>query len=225
MSAVVGLGELASVLTAKLPCSLFLNPGGPGGLGSTYLSRNADLLTRLSGAQYQLIGWDPRGIGSSGPGPIACYPDAQQAALRQNRTTVEVPPVDRLTETQESSVKAQLQAKYDDGKLECSAHSTPESLRLGQYMASYYNAMDMEFMRRVVDAAMPFHYQGLSYGTVFGACTFATSMTEHDNVDRLPLAHTSLFLPCIIHSKSISPCFPSRLVGSCWTEWWMSTMH
>ncbi|TKY85299.1 hypothetical protein EX895_005461 [Sporisorium graminicola] len=36
-------------------------------------------------------------------------------------------------------------------------------------MGSYYNAMDMEFMRRVIDAVEPMHYQGLSYGTVFGA--------------------------------------------------------
>ncbi|KAI1125384.1 Alpha/Beta hydrolase protein [Nemania abortiva] len=47
---------------------LLTNPGGPGGSGAFFvLSRAASLLQVIAGSQYDIIGFDPRGVGASTP--------------------------------------------------------------------------------------------------------------------------------------------------------------
>ena len=47
--------------------SLLVNPGGPGGTGRDFASRVADGLTDGLKATYDVIGFDPRGVGGSTP--------------------------------------------------------------------------------------------------------------------------------------------------------------
>ena len=68
--------------------NLLLNPGGPGGSGTSLLhSRGAQLAT-IIGDGFHLIGFDPRGVNNSSP-QVSCYPSpaARQAhsAVRSKR--------------------------------------------------------------------------------------------------------------------------------------------
>lgn len=52
--------------------AIFLNPGGPGGSGISLALRIGSNLSKLFEGRYDLIGFDPRGIGKSEP-LTACY--------------------------------------------------------------------------------------------------------------------------------------------------------
>ncbi|KAJ5485185.1 hypothetical protein N7539_005173 [Penicillium diatomitis] len=54
--------------------TLIIEPGGPGGSGTAFLWETAEEMTeRFSDGQYDVLGWDPRGVNSSLPA-AACYP-------------------------------------------------------------------------------------------------------------------------------------------------------
>lgn len=55
--------------------SLFVNPGGPGASGYDLVHNNLDFaVSKTLQKRYDVIGWDPRGVGRSTP--VKCYDDA-----------------------------------------------------------------------------------------------------------------------------------------------------
>lgn len=77
---------------------LFVNPGGPGDSGTDFLFHNADSLINQVGPSYDIVSWDPRGVGST-LAAMSCFPDASSRAqaleaeehlwLFQNNTTLD----------------------------------------------------------------------------------------------------------------------------------------
>ena len=56
--------------------TLFVNPGGPGASGVDYIAQSIDYGVGATLQQsYDVIGWDPRGVGSSTP--VVCLDDAE----------------------------------------------------------------------------------------------------------------------------------------------------
>ncbi|KAH6990989.1 Alpha/Beta hydrolase protein [Ilyonectria sp. MPI-CAGE-AT-0026] len=54
--------------------TIVIEPGGPGGSGTSYVWRAAELITkRLSDGQFDVLGWDPRGVNASLPA-MSCFP-------------------------------------------------------------------------------------------------------------------------------------------------------
>lgn len=72
---------------------LFFNFGGPGASGTVSLYGSASQLRFVVGGAYDLVSWDPRGVGSTHP-VVACYPDlaaseraeAKAKSRNENRT-------------------------------------------------------------------------------------------------------------------------------------------
>ncbi|KAF2167863.1 hypothetical protein M409DRAFT_36532 [Zasmidium cellare ATCC 36951] len=68
--------------------TIVLNPGGPGGSGTSYLWRGAEGVTeRFSGGVFDVLGWDPRGVNASLPS-MACFPadaDRDRYSLLSNQ--------------------------------------------------------------------------------------------------------------------------------------------
>jgi len=77
-------GEGISLAVVKHPAgdparkvgTLFFNPGGPGGTATIQFAQWYDLFPADVKARFDIISWDPRGIGSSSP--VQCY-DSQDA--------------------------------------------------------------------------------------------------------------------------------------------------
>ena len=62
-----GRGRLAVVkanATGQRLGTVFFNPGGPGGSGLQALDADAPVLLNLSGGLFDIVSWDPRGVGS-----------------------------------------------------------------------------------------------------------------------------------------------------------------
>ena len=71
-------GPKFTLAVAKVPAtgtktgSLFVNPGGPGGPGAAYVGFMASVMPASVRQQFDVISWDPRGIGSTQPALQNC---------------------------------------------------------------------------------------------------------------------------------------------------------
>ena len=155
----VALKKLSSTSSSPRG-SVFLNPGGPGGSGISAIESQADLyksgdLSEVL-ANYDVIGFDPRGVGQSTP--ITCWtPEDVQAILAGQ---AEMPSY--LT----AGSAADIVAQGSREATACQEHTeVPEIL---DHADTRSVARDMDVMRALV-GDKDLNYLGYSYGTYLGA--------------------------------------------------------
>jgi pimeloyl-ACP methyl ester carboxylesterase len=134
--------------------SMLMNPGGPGGSGFEYVSQYAaSIVTPDVLANYDIIGFDPRGVGQSTP--IQCYDDAEKDQLLYGTFDADYGTqawIDELTVDEQGWIDACVENTGD---------------LLGHLDAASV-ARDMDVIRAVLgDEKMT--YLGYSYGTYLGA--------------------------------------------------------
>lgn len=52
--------------------TIFLNPGGPGGSGTALMPVRGEMISKILGPEFDLLGFDPRGVGATTP-PAQCF--------------------------------------------------------------------------------------------------------------------------------------------------------
>ena len=131
--------------------SLVINPGGPGGSGVEYAQSARDVISDDVREQYDVVGFDPRGVGKSAP--LKCLTDAQTDAL----VAADPTPDDDAEVAANVKLLQQLAARCKAGGGALLAHvSTREAAR------------DMDVLRAAL-GDKKLHYLGKSYGTYLGA--------------------------------------------------------
>jgi pimeloyl-ACP methyl ester carboxylesterase len=126
--------------------TLFINPGGPGGSGVNYT--RTFRTTGLEG--YDIVGWDPRGVGRSTP--VSC------AGVDLDRyLSMDISPDDAAEED------ALLEADRQLGQ-KCLERSGP----LLQHISTDAVARDLHLLRQLVGEDTV-NFFGASYGTQIGA--------------------------------------------------------
>lgn len=139
--------------------SIFFNPGGPGGSGIDYV-RWAGYEThhKIEGPKhFDLVGFDPRGIGYSTPQPICFDSELDRQLYWHQQSIVGLP------DKSEYALQYHYQAAKAFGQ---SCNST-----IMQYMTTLLNIQDM---LAIADALEPdvkdplINYWGMSYGTFIG---------------------------------------------------------
>ncbi|WP_353055513.1 alpha/beta hydrolase [Leucobacter sp. CX328] len=137
--------------------SLFINPGGPGASGveyARYAGTNGldDVLLK----NYDIIGWDPRGVGNSSA--IDCFTDAEldeqlfgfDDSINLKRGS------DEWLQASEESARTIAEA--------CEKNSGD----LIKYVSTDETVQDLDMMRAIVGDEQ-LNYLGYSYGTYIGA--------------------------------------------------------
>ncbi|WP_375426608.1 alpha/beta hydrolase [uncultured Friedmanniella sp.] len=136
--------------------TLFVNPGGPGGSGRGYAAGfNAKGLER-----YDVVGWDPRGVGASTP--VTCFGSAEL----DRYFSVDVSPDDAAEEQR-------LQAENYAFGTSCLARSGS----LLEHISTAATVQDLDLLRGLVGDAR-LNYLGASYGTQIGAL-YAQTYPDH----------------------------------------------
>jgi pimeloyl-ACP methyl ester carboxylesterase len=130
--------------------SLLINPGGPGGSTVTDFDFLYDQLSTKLRERFDVVGWDPRGVGRSSP--VRCVSDARLDVL-----LAESPDTTTPAGVADASAGAK---EYVRG---CESHS---SLRL-PFIGTRDTARDMDAIRAAVGDAKT-TYLGYSYGTELG---------------------------------------------------------
>jgi pimeloyl-ACP methyl ester carboxylesterase len=146
--------------------SLLVNPGGPGGSGIDY-ARSPGVVSAAVGARFDIIGFDPRGVGQSTS--VHCLSDPEMD------TFLNVPPDPNTTAEQNQVVD---QSKFFAGQ--CAAKSSSSIL---PFVGTVNAARDMDIIRAVL-GDKELYYLGKSYGTYLGA-VYAEEFPK--NVGRLVL--------------------------------------
>jgi pimeloyl-ACP methyl ester carboxylesterase len=133
--------------------SLLVDPGGPGGSG---MSLAANLKSTVAGTplgeRFDLVGFDPRGIGSSEPA-VDCVTDAEADAERQDLDVDTSPSGIAATESEEKGYAAKCATRVGTDVL---AH-----------VGTVDAAQDMDVLRSVLGDEK-LSYLGFSYGTSLG---------------------------------------------------------
>ncbi|MEU5597086.1 alpha/beta hydrolase [Streptomyces sp. NPDC020298] len=129
--------------------SLLFNFGGPGGSGVSTMPAFGPTMSALR-ERYDLVSWDPRGVGA-GDG-IRCRSDKDVQAAETVDATPDTP----------AEEKAYLQDATDFGK-GCSRAAG----KLMAHVSTTDTARDMDLIRQVLGDAKT-HYFGFSYGTELG---------------------------------------------------------
>ncbi|MFF7297404.1 alpha/beta fold hydrolase [Streptomyces sp. NPDC008265] len=129
---------------------LLVNPGGPGGSGRSLAGFVASALPKDVAAQYDVIGFDPRGVGKSEPA-LDC------GAGHFTPVRPDSLPLDRATE------RANLERVRDFAR-SCASRHADVLPHIGTVSA----ARDIEVLRGALGAER-ISYFGYSYGTYLGA--------------------------------------------------------
>ena len=166
-------GRTITIALKKLPTSdsdaehgsLFFNPGGPGASGIQTLETLATALPKELRASYDVVGFDPRGIGQSTP--ITCWTDEdihQVLTDAQNGKLSDLASIDTASSTYVSA-----QEKINLGAADaaaCTQHSeVPELL---DHVGTRNVARDLDVLR-ATNGNTKLNYLGTSYGTYIGA--------------------------------------------------------
>jgi pimeloyl-ACP methyl ester carboxylesterase len=152
-------GETIELRARKVPArdrsgkigTLFINPGGPGGSGLEYAAAASIVLGSPLLRKFDVIGWDPRGVGESTP--VRCLTTEQMdefiAADGSPDNESEIDALDRVSKTLADGCKVRT------GKL------LP-------HVGTKDAARDIDVLRGIVGDP-ELYYLGKSYGTYLGA--------------------------------------------------------
>jgi pimeloyl-ACP methyl ester carboxylesterase len=129
---------------------LLVNPGGPGGSGLRLAGFVASALPRAVAAQYDVIGFDPRGVGRSSPA-LDCKPGHFDAV--RPASVPMTPRIERANLARARSFARACGEKYAD---------------VLPYVNTLSVVRDMDRIRTALGAKQ-INYFGYSYGTYLGA--------------------------------------------------------
>ncbi|WP_309621082.1 alpha/beta hydrolase [Salinibacterium sp.] len=148
----LALARHAAKGTAK--GSLFVNPGGPGASGYDLVHDDVDFAVSSALQQdFDVIGWDPRGVGRSTP--VTCYDDAGLDQFIFGLPTAPEGSAEWLTEVTKSAV--------DFGQA-CLKNTGP----VLQFVDTQSTVHDLDMLRAIVgDTTL--NYLGYSYGSDIGS--------------------------------------------------------
>lgn len=131
--------------------SLFFNPGGPGGSGVDFVVGIARLVPAALRAQFDLVGFDPRGIARSTA--VRCFGNARQWA---GLLTPFAFPVTPAEEAQWAAADQYLVGACDQ-----------RAARIIDHMSTADVARDLDLLRQAVGDEL-LSYVGYSYGSYLG---------------------------------------------------------
>lgn len=129
---------------------LLVNPGGPGGSGLSMAGFVASSLPKTVAAQYDVIGFDPRGVGKSEPA-LDCVPNYFDPLRPES--TPDSPVVEQANRNRAASFARACGEKYPD---------------LLPHMDTVSAAKDLDVIRQATGSRQ-LNYFGYSYGTYLGA--------------------------------------------------------
>ncbi|MFJ4266286.1 alpha/beta hydrolase [Paenarthrobacter nicotinovorans] len=163
----ISLAAIKLPSTGKKKGSILVNPGGPGGSGVDFIKdAGTTHFTEKLRANYDVVGFDPRGVKDSAP--VKCMTDAERDAARAK--------VFRKDTDEGLAAAIAFNKSFAE---QCAQQTGPVLGHIDTVSA----AKDLDILRAVVNDSK-LNYLGFSYGTFLGS-TYASLFP--DNVGRLVL--------------------------------------
>ena len=139
--------------------TLFANPGGPGYSGVDMVENNETQFSPTVNQAYDIIGFDPRGVGSSTA--ITCTSDTEVKAMAG------AAPVNAAAgATTFEQRAAAISTQFKQLEASCAANTKPAGLL--DHVDTVSVARDLDVLR-ALSGDQKLNYAGFSYGTYLGA--------------------------------------------------------
>jgi pimeloyl-ACP methyl ester carboxylesterase len=145
------IGVLRVPATGDKIGTLFVNPGGPGGVATDFAPFAASLIGPGVARHFDIVGIDPRGVGMSGFS--WCRADIDESALEAKFGTF---PVTRA----ETRLRLRADRLVDEG---CAEHRAA----IVDHASTADDARDMDVIRQALGEEQ-LSYYGISYGSLLG---------------------------------------------------------
>ena len=147
----IELGLLRVPASGKRVGSMVVNPGGPGARGTAYAAAAARVFREPLLQAYDIVGFDPRGVGGSDP--VDCLSDSELDDYLSGDPTPDTP---------------QEVADYKKSVLSFGARCVAGSDSVLGHVSTIEAARDMDVLRSALGEET-LAYFGASYGTELGA--------------------------------------------------------
>ena len=181
----LALSKVAAADPSRRIGTLLINPGGPGGAGAEGVAWDADSLPAQLRDRFDLVGFDPRGVGQSVPA-VSCSRPVFDPAVTQFPTT----------QAQFDRLVAHNRAVGED----CLRKTGP----LLAHLDTISVARDLEATRQALGEAK-LNFLGLSYGSLIGA-SYAQLYPTHVRAMVLdgPVDHSVGSIPFVADENAAS---------------------
>nr|VWO96248.1 C2H2-type domain-containing protein [Ganoderma boninense] len=165
-----GKGRIAVIkanATHERRGTYFMNPGGPGASGLQALGSipTASYLLNVTGGLYDIVSWDPRGVGSlSIVGEYDAFFNGtiELSGIEMTGNFTDQSDIDALLAQADS-----MQKKYVELGKKCQEHSDGKYLK---YIGTAATVRDLVALNDALDGPeAPINYYGYSYGTILGS--------------------------------------------------------
>ncbi|KAF9645676.1 alpha/beta-hydrolase [Thelephora ganbajun] len=166
--------KYTAVEPGKSKGSIFINPGGPGGTGTSAVPVLAELLSAIFDGQYDIVSWDPRGSASyyTFPGTVTCFGSLEEEVAFWRGTPItgfNVTVASNFTDKEVEDLYATLE--YTKSKVSMYSKRCkwgPVGPYL-QYIGTSSTVRDLVALAdKIVGPGQPINYWGFSYGTILG---------------------------------------------------------
>ncbi len=147
----IALRRLPAAEPSRRIGSLFVNPGGPGGSGLDFVDEAPDFFGAAVRDRYDIVGFDPRGMGRSDP--VSCLSDAD---------------LDAMYGSDPMPYTAAARAAHVRATAERNRRCLARGGALAANMGTEAVARDLDVLRSSVGDER-LNYYGISYGTMIGA--------------------------------------------------------
>ncbi|KAJ3732572.1 hypothetical protein DFJ43DRAFT_1154298 [Lentinula guzmanii] len=161
--------------------SVFLNPGGPGGPGSKLPITLGPALAKLIGDDWDLIGFDPRGIGSTRPATRCFSSRLSSTAFFANTVIEQGITVSSISDLSSPLLYDELIEQHRQFLALKEVHAEICGKVMGdelRYMGTATVVRDIDFMSKIIEGEnKKINYWGVSYGSILGA--YLVNMLPH----------------------------------------------
>ncbi len=144
--------------------SLFFNPGGPGGSGRDDLPRWFELFPKIARERFDIVSWDPRGVGASTS--VQCFNNQDEEDQFFKGIPLGFFPYTRA-----------LQERWIDHFRSYAKICKQRNGALLNHLSTTDTALDLELLRLALHEPS-MNYLGVSYGTLLGA-VYANLFPQH----------------------------------------------
>ncbi|CAE6357579.1 unnamed protein product [Rhizoctonia solani] len=168
-TALLAVARLNATVSPRLG-TLFVNPGGPGASGVEWvLSDDMLLILNGTGGQYDIVSWDPRGVGSSTP-KVQCFESGTEERAFWNGSLRGTNPEVRNDFT-DPTVRAEFYShigEVNSALVKLGKQCNTQSKDMLKYVGTTATVRDMVALHDYLEGTKSINYWGFSYGTIIG---------------------------------------------------------
>ncbi|CAE6498743.1 unnamed protein product [Rhizoctonia solani] len=169
-TATLAVARLNATVSPRLG-TIFVNPGGPGGSGVELVLGDEILLAfNATGGQYDIVSWDPRGVGNTIP-KVQCFESGTEEKAFWNGS-IRGTNLELRTDFTNISARNEFYSRIDevDSKLiKFGEQCNTRSKDMLKYVGTVATVRDMVALHDYLEGTELINYYGPSYGTILGS--------------------------------------------------------